>query len=223
MHLSNENIQKIDNFLKAIGIELLDIRIEMVDHIATEIEENIDDINAFFEFDGFQTPFIKYMLSKKKSLLNKYQTQQRSLQWNNLKYIFKDILSILKQPYFSVLIVITFSIIHFFGNFYLKSFTLISYGFLLLCYLNLLFISFKFKHLKEFKLFQTYLLVSSMLIMFSVYLPINNNLLNLLFDSSYHIITVYSNFLFFFLTAASQFSLHKKRIILTNKFNSLLF
>ena len=45
MELTKEQIKKIDLFLEGIGIEYLDIRFEMVDHIATEIENTLEQRN----------------------------------------------------------------------------------------------------------------------------------------------------------------------------------
>jgi len=85
MELTKEQIKKIDLFLEGIGIEYIDIRFEMVDHIASEIENTVEDTNAFFKYNGFQTPFIKYMLSRKKEYFDSYKKQKRKAFWFNIK------------------------------------------------------------------------------------------------------------------------------------------
>lgn len=41
--LSSENIQFIDTYLKNSDIDFIDIRVEMVDHIASDIEAKINN------------------------------------------------------------------------------------------------------------------------------------------------------------------------------------
>ncbi len=48
MELRRSHIKRIDSFLERLGFEYMDIRFEMVDHIATEIEEKITDYDTFF-------------------------------------------------------------------------------------------------------------------------------------------------------------------------------
>ena len=73
MQLTQEQTKRINDFLEGIGVDYIDIRYEMVDHIATEIEEKVTDTDTFFENQRFQTIFVKYMLSKKDALQKKYQ------------------------------------------------------------------------------------------------------------------------------------------------------
>lgn len=90
MELSKGQIQKIDQFLEAIGIEYLDIRLEMVDHIASEMEENIKDIDAFFQDQKLQSPYLKYLLSKQKELNELYRKQLKTKFWTNFSVILRQ-------------------------------------------------------------------------------------------------------------------------------------
>ena len=94
MELTKEQIKKIDLFLEGIGIEYIDIRFEMVDHIATEIENSIDDTTTFFEGKGFQVPFIKCMLSRKKEYFESYKKQKKRALWFNIK---KTLVAVFKE------------------------------------------------------------------------------------------------------------------------------
>lgn len=94
MELTKEQIKKIDLFLEGIGVEYIDIRFEMVDHIATEIENSVEDTTTFFEYNGFQTPFIKYMLSRKKEYFESYKKQKRRALWFNIK---KTLVAVFKE------------------------------------------------------------------------------------------------------------------------------
>ena len=92
MELTNWQTRQINNFLESIDVAYIDIRYEMIDHIATEIEENVEDIDTFFEHKGFQTQFLKYMLSKKDALKDKYKRIVKRRFWADFKLICKNIL-----------------------------------------------------------------------------------------------------------------------------------
>jgi hypothetical protein len=66
--LTLENIAFIDNYLKNSGVTYLDIRMEMTDHIASEIENRIEKGGK----RGFYPIFKDYMLDHKTALLKNY-------------------------------------------------------------------------------------------------------------------------------------------------------
>ena len=73
--LTKENIQFIDNYLKNSDVIFDDIRMEMVDHVATAVETEISngDLRDFYYI------FKEYMVENKKQLLD-----------NNKKFIRKS-------------------------------------------------------------------------------------------------------------------------------------
>ena len=108
MELTKEHIQRINNFLEAIGLEYADIRFEMVDHIASEIETKVDDIPAFFAYDGLQTPFFKYMMSRKIDLFNQYEKQLKRGWFLQIVNVLKDSY---KQLFIAKNVLVLFSIL----------------------------------------------------------------------------------------------------------------
>ncbi|HSD14523.1 MAG TPA: hypothetical protein VLB74_07735 [Flavobacterium sp.] len=64
MKLEKEDILFIDQYLKKEGIEYLDIRYEMVDHVASAVEEKLEEQKS-----GFQYAFRAYMASHKKEIM----------------------------------------------------------------------------------------------------------------------------------------------------------
>lgn len=135
MQLTKEQIQRINNFLEGIGIEYADVRFEMVDHIATEIEEKVADIPTFFKNEKFQTPFIKYMLSRKEAWVSQYEKQLkkgwRELAVNVLKGSLKEMLNI-KSSLILVLVILTILTVAKFNLMYaIVTSKLITYSFLL--------------------------------------------------------------------------------------------
>lgn len=63
--LTNDQILFIENYLKNSGVEYLDIRLEMTDHVASEIETRM----AAGDSRGFYLIFREYMISHKAGLL----------------------------------------------------------------------------------------------------------------------------------------------------------
>jgi len=64
MKLTQENIKFIDNYLKNSNVEYFDIRMEMLDHISSAVEEKMQTENLDF-YDAFKS----YMVLNKKSLM----------------------------------------------------------------------------------------------------------------------------------------------------------
>ncbi|WP_445713649.1 hypothetical protein [Flavobacterium sp.] len=64
MSLSSENIQFIDNYLKNSEVIYYDIRMEILDHVATAVEQKMEVENLDF-YDAFKS----YMVVNKKEIL----------------------------------------------------------------------------------------------------------------------------------------------------------
>ncbi|WP_329806792.1 hypothetical protein [Flavobacterium facile] len=64
MKLTKENIQFIDNYLKNSQVIYYDIRMEMLDHVATAVEQKMEVENLDF-YDAFKN----YMVINKTELL----------------------------------------------------------------------------------------------------------------------------------------------------------
>lgn len=145
MELTKVQIQRINDFLEGIGIDFLDIRLEMVDHIASEIEEKIDDKEAFFENKGFETPFVRYMLSRKEGFKKRYNKQAKKQRSSITKTIFTDITKLLLQPKTLVPVLILFLASYYFKDIYQKEFTIVFF---------ILFLGFFIKHAIDLYLFK---------------------------------------------------------------------
>ncbi|WP_053976488.1 hypothetical protein [Mangrovimonas xylaniphaga] len=86
--LSIEEIQFIDTYLKNSDVRFADIRMEMVDHVASEIEVRMSE-------DGidFYNAFKWYMAENKKSLIKESRQYYRSADKKLLKQLAKNICS----------------------------------------------------------------------------------------------------------------------------------
>lgn len=73
MNLSKEQIQFIDNYLKGQGVKFWDVRIELVDHIASKLEENkVLILNRTFLIKEFGTSItLANLVDEKLKILNK--------------------------------------------------------------------------------------------------------------------------------------------------------
>lgn len=89
MKLTKEHTKRIDSFLERLGCQYIDIRFEMVDHIASEIEDKVDDIPHFFEKNKFETPFLRYMISKNEEFQNRYAKLTKAANFKNIKQVLK--------------------------------------------------------------------------------------------------------------------------------------
>lgn len=82
--LTQEQIKFIDDYLKNSGIEYLDIRYEMTDHVATVLETLEGD---------FYDNFIAYMLMHKKELLEFNKKAKRTAILRAVKFYFKTMVT----------------------------------------------------------------------------------------------------------------------------------
>jgi len=103
MSLTSENIQFIDNYLKNSEVIYYDIRMEMLDHVATAVEQKKELENIDF-YDAFKS----YMIINKKEILkgNKF--------WS--VYSKDTIISFLKFLLHPIMILIVVSFYLFYKN-----------------------------------------------------------------------------------------------------------
>jgi hypothetical protein len=116
MKLTTDNIQFIDNYLKNSEVIYYDIRMEMLDHVATAVEQKMEVENIDF-YDAFKS----YMVLNKKEILkgNKF--------WSI--YSKDTILNFLKFLIHPLMILISVSFYFFyknveFSNYFSESFTI---------------------------------------------------------------------------------------------------
>ena len=79
MKLTKENLQFIDTYLKNNQVIYIDIRYEMIDHIATAVEEKMEE-----ESLDFYNAFKNYMVIHKKPIL-KNNKNRYSYSWESIK------------------------------------------------------------------------------------------------------------------------------------------
>ena len=116
MKLTPNNIQFIDNYLKNSEVIYYDIRMEMLDHVATAVEQKMEVENLDF-YDAFKS----YMVVNKKEILkgNKF--------WSI--YSKDTILNFLKFLIHPIMILISVSFYFFYknvavSNYFSESFTI---------------------------------------------------------------------------------------------------
>ena len=86
--LTKEEIQFIDNYLKNSGVEYIDTRAEVVDHVASEIENRFIENNT----SDFYEEFKMYMIQHKKALLKNLHKYRWSLDKRILKQVLKNLI-----------------------------------------------------------------------------------------------------------------------------------
>ncbi len=157
MELTKEQIKRINDFLEGIGIKYIDIRFEMVDHIASEIENKVDNKNLFFENKRFQTPFIKYLLSQKATYLKNYKEQKKKSFWVNTQKIVIDLFQQAVKPLNLMLTISFLTAVYYLEKFnikYLDETIFVSF------FVSFMYIAIKFNRFKkkfgEIRIIQTY-------------------------------------------------------------------
>ncbi len=75
MNLSKEELQFIDTYLKNSDVVYTDVRLELTDHIASAIEEELEENPN----ETFYEVFKRYMVFNKKSLLKNHEEQKAKL------------------------------------------------------------------------------------------------------------------------------------------------
>ena len=88
--LTTENIEFIDNYLDNSGIIYNDVRLEMVDHIATDIEAQMSsgDRRSFYAI------FKDYMIENKKTILDNHRIFIKATDKRVIRTLFKQLFSI---------------------------------------------------------------------------------------------------------------------------------
>lgn len=86
-NLTSEEVRFIDNYLKNSGVNFLDIRLEMIDHIASAIEQELEQQADL----TFYTAFKSYMIRNKKSLLKNASRQRWSVDLKVINKIRKEL------------------------------------------------------------------------------------------------------------------------------------
>ena len=112
--LKKEHLQFIDNYLDNSDIVYADIRIEMTDHVASEIENRMEADKESSFYDVFKA----YMIENKADLLSDNKKYINSVVSRNSKLIFKELVC------FKTLIV--FLLLVFLSNNYLVGSIIIS-------------------------------------------------------------------------------------------------
>lgn len=172
MELSKEQIKRIDTFLEGMGVEYIDIRLEMVDHIATEIEEKVNDVDEFFENKKFQTHFVKYMLSQRSRLFKNYNKQVEKSFWANIKKILIYVVKEGINPINALLVSLVMGVVFFAGKLNLAFVTNTAFVVFLgsYCYMGFLFHKLRKKY-GNIRLIKAYAAILTCTYLISLYIP----------------------------------------------------
>ncbi len=89
-NLTLEEIRFIDNYLKNSGVDFVDVRTEMVDHVASEIENRLEENNT----SDFYEEFKIYMVQHKNCLLKNAGKYRWSVDKKVLKEVLKNLINL---------------------------------------------------------------------------------------------------------------------------------
>ena len=126
MSLSSENIKFIDNYLKNSEVIYYDIRMEMLDHVATAVEQKMEVENLDF-YDAFKS----YMVVNKKEILK--GNKEEGL---HFKEPLKKFGLFVIQPFQLFLAVCIYLMVYFFTQYFgINDFTKYIYVIIIFTYL----------------------------------------------------------------------------------------
>lgn len=126
MKLTLQDIQFIDNYLKNSEVIYYDIRMEMLDHVATAVEQKMKAENLDF-YDAFKS----YMVVNKKEILK--GNKEEGL---HFREPLKKFGLFVIQPFQILLAIGIFSLVYFFSNIYgLNIYSNYLYLFIIITYL----------------------------------------------------------------------------------------
>lgn len=126
MKLTIQNIQFIENYLKNSNVIYYDIRMEMLDHVATAVEQKMKAENLDF-YDAFKS----YMVVNKKEILK--GNKEEGL---HFREPLKKFGLFVIQPFQILLAIGIFSLVYFFSNIYgLNIYSNYLYLFIIITYL----------------------------------------------------------------------------------------
>ena len=130
MRLSKEELQFIDTYLVNSDVNYIDVRLELTDHIATAIEQELEGQATRTFYDAFKD----YMIRHKKDLMKNCEAQKTKLRDKIVMKFLKSFISleVLFLVFLSTLLIDTFNMINYQEyfvriNFGLLIFALISY------------------------------------------------------------------------------------------------
>ena len=141
MGLTKDNIKFIDNYLKNSEVIYYDIRMEILDHVATAVEQKMEAENVDF-YDAFKS----YMVVNKKEILK--GNKEEGL---HFKEPLKKFGLFAIQPFQLFLAFITFLIVYFFTQYFgINDFTKYIYVIIIATYFVFLILHYLLTWKKKF-------------------------------------------------------------------------
>lgn len=141
MKLSKEQIQFIDTYLKNNDVFYTDIRFEMIDHIASAVEEKMQKENIDF-YDAFKN----YMVKNKTEIL-KQNKDVNSFSWVEIKKYLRFSINP-KMLIFGMLLLFVYKLVDI-KSYFSKDFTFNNMLFIIIILVSISQIAYYFLYLKK--------------------------------------------------------------------------
>ncbi|TXK78493.1 hypothetical protein [Mesonia sp. K4-1] len=100
--LSKDELEFIDNYLKNSGVEYIDVRLEILDHVASAIEAKMEE-----EHIDFYEAFKSYMVANKKELLKQTDSFAKESLKKVLQMVGKNLFHPLSLVITAAVVIIT--------------------------------------------------------------------------------------------------------------------
>ncbi|WP_179375513.1 hypothetical protein [Winogradskyella wichelsiae] len=201
MRLEKEDIQFIDDFLIYKKIKHLDIRVELIDHLATEFE----DSSAYVIIEDF-------LLSKVNFILEFDKKQKKTIHWSYQKLLWVQFAKFFYQLKF----VVIFIALEIFGYIIFNLFSLKTFSFIWLTTLAILLlypIYYQIRYSKALKKVQSMQSLFSITSLPSVFLYTFGVLKDYLFETPTVLVLYFSISLLLSLSAVIVIENNRRKII----------
>ena len=201
MKLTKEEIEVIDNYLKEKKIKYIDIRAELLDHLATEFEEK-SDYNLIEDYLRTKVNFIKDFAKK----------QQKAIHWSYQKQLWVQFTKFFYKPKFIlflfILVALGYMLFQIFG---VKTFSHICFFVLLILILYPLFYQIKYsKAVKKVQSMQSLFTITALP---SVFLYAFNPVKDILLENPLFLIFYYSFSILLGLSAVIIIENDRKKVL----------
>lgn len=107
-HLDKDELNFIDNYLRNSGFDYLDVRLELIDHVASAIEKSMEEHDLEF-YDAFKS----YMVVNKKGLERNYELFKKRLQKTSFLVLGKEMIT----PKFLIFFWVAVTVIYMWNKF----------------------------------------------------------------------------------------------------------
>ena len=199
--LTKENIKLIDEFLIKNKVKFIDVRLELIDHLASDFENQLYQ-GSLERFLDTQKDFVEEFVKKR----------QKTIHWSYQKQLWARFFMFFYKPTYLVYTLVFVAVVYFSTYYLNEKASLIIFAVSLLIPL-IISVFYQFKHSKHFKKIQSAQSVFSIMALPSLFLYAFNILKEFLLEQSYFFMAYWLIALIFNIAGLTEVYKRKNEII----------